>query len=99
MANLKIDLLNKINNEKYFKELELVRLAQDPNMNYEYKIEAMTNELAKIAILNAQLGGVEQYFQEPAPQQQPAPQPVAEPAPQVQQAPAGQVHQGQTHGE
>ena len=100
MANLKIDLLNKINNEKYFKELELVRLAGEPNMNYEFKIESMTKELAKIAILNAQLGGVEQYFQEPAPQpqgQQPAP--VAEPAPQVQQAPAQQVHQGQTHGE
>lgn len=93
MANLKLDLLNKINNKKYFEELELVRLAQDPNMNYEIKIDTMTAILANIAIYNAQLGGVEQYFKEPEPVQAQAP------APQVQQAPAGQVHQGQTHGE
>jgi len=99
MANLKLDLLNKINNKKYFQEMELVRLAQDPNMNYEIKIDSMTEILANIAILNAQLGGVENYFQEPAPVQQPAPAPQEAPAPQVQQAPATQVHQGQTHGE
>jgi hypothetical protein len=95
MANLKLDLLNKINNKKYFQEMELVRLAQDPNMNYEIKINTMTEILATIAILNAQVGGVEQYFQEPAP----APVQAQVPAPQVQQVPAGQVHQGQTHGE
>jgi hypothetical protein len=97
MANLKLDLLNKINNKKYFQEMELVRLAQDPNMNYEIKIDSMTEILANIAILNAQLGGVENYFQEPA--QAPTQAPTQAPAPQVQQAPAGQVHQGQTHGE
>jgi hypothetical protein len=95
MANLKLDLLNKINNKKYFQEMELVRLAQDPNMNYEIKINTMTEILATIAILNAQVGGVEQYFQEPAP----APVQAQVPSPQVQQVPAGQVHQGQTHGE
>ena len=99
MANLKIDLLNKINNKKYFEEMELVRLAQDPNMNYEIKIDSMSTILANIAILNAQLGGVEQYFQEPAQAPAPVPVPQEAPVPVPQEAPAQQVHQGQTHGE
>jgi len=93
MANLKLDLINKLNNDKYYEELELVRLAQDPNTNYKEKIDAMSYRLSQLAILNAQLGLVNQYFQEPAPQAAGAP---------VQGAPvqpAGQVHQGQTHGE
>ena len=95
MANLKLDLLNKINNEKYFDELELVRLAQEPNMNYREKIDLMQQLLENIAIANAELGLVAQYFpdQQPAPQQAPAPQAGAP------VAPAGQVHAGQTHGE
>lgn len=99
MANLKLDLLNKINNKKYFEEMELVRLAQDPNMNYEIKIDSMADILAKLAILNAQIGGVETYFKEPEPQQAPVQAPAPVEQPQVQQAPAAQVHQGQTHGE
>jgi len=106
MANLKLDLLSKINNKKYFEELELVRLAQDPNMNYEIKIDSMGTILANIAILNAQLGGVETYFQEPpqatspnAPAGQQAPQVAPQEVVPVQQAPVQQVHQGQTHGE
>jgi hypothetical protein len=91
MANLKLDLVNKLNNDKYYEELELVRLAQDPNTNYKEKIDAMSYRLGNLALLNAQIGLVGQYFQEPAPQ---APQ--GEP---VQEAPKGQVHQGQTHGE
>ncbi len=90
MANLRIDLQNKIGNEKYFSELELVRLAQDPNTNYKDKIDTMIFYLEKLAILNAQIALIEQYFQEP--------QAVAQ-SPVVQQ-PTGQViHQGQTHGE
>jgi len=88
MANLKLDLVNKLNNDKYYEELELVRLAQDPNTNYKEKIDAMSYRLQNLALLNAQIGLVGQYFQEPAPQGEP-----------VQEAPKGQVHQGQTHGE
>jgi len=88
MANLKLDLLNKLRNDKYYAELELVRLAQDPNMNYQEKINKMGSYLEKLSIQNAQMGLVEQYFQEP----------VAQPQ-VVQNAPTGQVHQGQTHGE
>lgn len=95
MANLKLDLLNKLRNDKYFEEIELVRLAEDPNTNYKQKIDSISNRLEKIAILNAELGLVEQYFQQPQPaQMQVAPEQVP-----VQGQPAGKVHQGQTHGE
>lgn len=99
MANLKLDLLNKLRNDKYYEELELVRLAQDPNTNYKEKIDAMAFRLANLAMANAQMGLVEQYFQEPpAPQQVPvAGQPVPQQVP-VQGQPV-KVHQGQTHGE
>ena len=54
----------------------------------------MKDKLNEIAVLNADLGLVEQYFQEPAA----APANVPQGAP-VQAAPAGIVHPGQTHGE
>jgi hypothetical protein len=90
MANLKLDLLNKLNNDKYFEEMELVRLAGDPNMNYKQKVEEMSWKLSSIALLNAQLGLVGQYFPE---------QPQVAPQAAPQTAPQGQVHQGQSHGE
>lgn len=95
MANLKLDLLNKLRNDKYYKEIELVRLAQEPNMNYERKIYEMDELLEEIALNNIKAGLIEQYFQEPA--GQPTGQLVGE----VQQTPppSGQVHPGQTHGE
>ena len=93
MANLKLDLLNKLNNDKFYEELELIRLAQEPNMNYKEKIDSMANRLQSLAVLNAQLGLVSQYFQDP-PAQQPVPAPESAPA-----QPQGQVHAGQTHGE
>jgi len=97
MANLKLDLINKLNNEKFYAELELVRLAQEPNMSYRTKIDSMNLELENLALTNAKLGLVEQYFQEPA--QQAAPAPAPEGQPQAAPAPAGKVHQGQSHGE
>lgn len=100
MANLKLDLVNKLNNEKYYEELELIRLAQEPNMNYKEKIDLMTENLAEIALLNAQVGLVNQYFQEPAAEgavpAQGAPQ--AE-VPQSAPAPEAKVQPGQSHGE
>jgi len=93
MANLKLDLVNKLNNDKFYAEIELVRLAQEPNMNYKEKIVLMEVELNTIALTNAKVGLIEQYFQEPAPKEQPVTQqPVtAQPSPQV--------HGGQSHGE
>jgi hypothetical protein len=87
MANLKLDLINKINNDKYFEELELVRLAQDANMNYREKVELMGISLETLALLEAKLGLIEKYFQEP----------VNTSAPQ--KAPVGQTFNGQSHGE
>ena len=106
MANLKLDLINNLNNEKYYAEIEFFRLAAEPNMNYKEKIGVMANQLEKVAILNAQLGLVETYLpeQQAAPQaqpQQPAPvaeAPVAE-APKAEEKPVAKVHQGQSHGE
>ncbi len=83
MANLKLDLVNKLNNDKFYTELELIRLAQDPAMNYKLKIEQMQEELAAIAVLNAEIGLIEQYF----PEQQAAPAPAQADAP-VAETPA-----------
>jgi hypothetical protein len=91
MADLKLDLLNKIRNDKYYAEIELVRLAQDPNTVYKDKINAMQSSLQEISILNAEMGLVEQYFKAPEQQQVAIGQPVNQPA--------GVVHQGQSHGE
>jgi len=91
MANLKLDLLNKLGNDKYYEEIELVRLAQDPDTNYKNKIDDMVLSLKNLAILNAQIGLIEQYFKEPV-----QPEQINN-----SQTPVGQtqVHQGQTHGE
>ena len=94
MANLKLDLLNKLNNDKFYEELELVRLAQEPNMNYKEKIDDMQYRLGAIALLNAQLGLVGQYFQEPV-----AAPATGAPAGAPPAQPAGVVHAGQTFGE
>ena len=105
MANLKLDLLNKLRNDKYYKELKLVRLAQDPVMDYEEKIELMNEVLGLIVELNNKMVLAEEYFKEsdqqpagaPPPAQPPAPtQPPAQP---VVEKPAGKVQPGQSHGE
>ena len=105
MADLKLDLLNKLKNDKYFAEIELVRLAQDPTMNYKRKINDMEEQLALISLLNTEMGLVEQYFQVPEgqtaggtqmPNLDPAAPTQGEPVPQ---APPAKVHPGQTHGE
>jgi hypothetical protein len=79
MANLKVDLINKINNQKYFQELELARLSNEANMNYEAKITEIETILGQLVILNAELGIIEQYYKEPEAQDQVlhAAQPVA----------------------
>lgn len=69
MANLKFDLQNKLRNDKFYEELELVRLAQDVNMNYRDKIENMSECLKTISLLNSQLSLCEQYFEQETKQQ------------------------------
>ena len=91
MVNLKLDLINKVKNDKYYDELELVRLGGDVTMNYKQKLDNMSHILHKIGNYNAQLDLIEYYFRE---QQQP---PIEEQRVATQQPPV--KHQGQTHGE
>ncbi len=103
MANLKLDLVNKLNNDKFYAEIELIRLAQDPAIKYSLKINEMQQQLSILAILNAEFGLIEQYFPEP---QAPAPAqadavPVAE-TPKAEakaEEPKTKGHQGQSHSE
>ena len=103
MPNLKLDLINRFTERKMLAELELVRLAQEPNMNYKSKLELMEEELDVLLNVDAKLALVNQYFQEPQQQQAPAPAPAPEAqqeqAPAPAPAPKGKVHQGQSHGE
>ena len=111
MANLKADLLNELRNQKYYAEMELLRLAQDPTMKYRAKIFDIDAQLAEIAVIDAKIGLANQYFQEP--QQQPVNVPDA-PAPEItenvpeqpsvvtqhaQPPVAAKPHAGQSHGE
>lgn len=87
MANLKQDLINNLGNEKYYNELELARLASDPNMNYREKVNTMTYLLKELASIDLSTQLIGKYFpdqdnisKEPQPEQ---PKP----------------HPGQTHGE
>ena len=91
MSAISLRMSSWLGTEKYYAELELGRLAADPNMNYELKITEMSFKLERIAVLNGQIGLANQYF----PEAQPAATPVATPPAQ----PAGVVHQGQTFGE
>jgi hypothetical protein len=94
MANLKQDLLNNLQNEKYYDELELARLAQDPNMNYKEKVDDMSVVLKNIADVDLATQLIGKYF----PEQQPAPAPE-QPAPEQPSPEQPQAHPGQSHGE
>lgn len=92
MANLKQDLLNNLGNDKYYTELELGRLAAEPNITYKVKVDEMTELLKHIAELDLATQLIGKYFPD---QQQPsadAPQPAPE-------QPQQQTHPGQSHGE
>lgn len=99
MADLKNDLLNKLTNDKMYEELELIRLSEDPNMNYREKIYSIDLVLGNIAMINAKIGGVQQYYTPPQVQQPVSPEPNTVTPPVAGQAPMQIVHQGQTHGE
>ena len=63
MTRLKYDLINKLNNDKYLEEVELVRLYEQP-INYKQKLEEIDAVLGNIALINIKLGLVEHYFRE-----------------------------------
>lgn len=66
MGHLKFDLINKLSNDKYLEEVELVRL-NDESMNYKQKLEEVDKVLTNIALINIKLGLVEHYFREEHP--------------------------------
>ena len=89
MADLKLDLINKVNNDKYFAEVELVRLAGEPNINYKNKIDDMSRLLDEIALANIKIQLIENdyYKQQMAQNVNAMPQQ------------GSVIHSGQTHGE
>lgn len=64
MGDIRVDIVNKLSNDKYFEELELVRLSKDTTINYKKKIKLMDKTLTNIALINIKLGLIEQYFRE-----------------------------------
>jgi hypothetical protein len=66
-VNLKVDLINQLGTKKFYAEIELGRLAGDPNMNYKEKIDLMECKLGEIALVNGEMALAQQYFPDPAP--------------------------------
>ena len=115
MANLKADLLNELRNQKYYSEMELLRLAQDPTMKYRDKVLDIDEVLGEVALINQKLALAEAYFQNPeqpveqppvdvpqAPQEGPTPemlQDVPDKQPVPEQQVVNQPLPGQSHGE
>ena len=95
MANLKQDLLNNLGSDKYYAELELGRLAAEPNMNYKVKVEEMTFLLKKIAEYDLATQLVGKYF----PEQQPAADQPTPEKPQSSTPEQPKTHPGHSHGE
>lgn len=92
MANLKQDLLNNLGNEKYYDELELGRLASDPNMVYKEKVDEMTILLKELASIDLATQLIGKYFQEEDTN-------AGQPTQQGEQPQQPKPHPGQTHSE
>jgi hypothetical protein len=71
--NLKQDLLNKFNTQKYLAELELSRIAQSENMGYKIKLDTIQDILDELILINTRISMVGQYFLEQTPQKQSTP--------------------------
>jgi hypothetical protein len=95
-VNLKVDLINQLGNEKFYAELELGRLAADPNMNYKLKIDLMEAKLKEITLLNGEMALAQSYFPDPAPAPAVSDQVTTENPPVQSKT---QPLPGQTHGE
>ena len=85
--NLKTDLQQNIENERYYTEHELVRVANDMTIPYSDRIIALGDLLEKLAINSAKKELVEVYFKEKKDEEQPPmpqdenPEPVKAPEP------------------
>jgi len=100
MANLKKDLLNNLGNDKYYAELELARLAQDPNMVYRDKVNEMSYLLKELAAIDLSTQLIGKYFpdEQQVTDQSGMEQGQSKPQPQPQPD-QPKPHPGQSHGE
>jgi hypothetical protein len=64
MANLKQDLKNELNNQKYYKEQQLSRLYADTTTDYEVLVIKVLDVLEDIVLIDAKAQMVEFYFKE-----------------------------------
>ena len=64
MNELKIDLLNKFYQQKYFAELEIVRLSGVENqLNYAVVINKITKQLDKLNKINARIDLIKKLYE------------------------------------
>lgn len=61
---LKNDLVNELNNSKYYAERELERINQDTSMNYHDRVLMMSETLKRIASIDLALQLQNRYFVE-----------------------------------
>ena len=95
MTNLKIDLLNELRNKKYYAEIELRRLAEQPlQMKYNDKLELIQEQLNVISTLESSIQLVEKIFVSPQSVQN-----VESDKPNNVVENASIPHVGQSHGE
>lgn len=92
MANIKTDLLQQVEQDRYFAEMDLIALVSNQTLSYKDKLEQIGEVIEKIALINSRKGIIEQYFQE-APQGEGEPQgdPQTEEAPEAGVPSAGEV--------
>ena len=93
-VNLRADLLGELRSQKYFAEIELVRISSDGGMNYKTKIQRLDKILSNIVIIEQKIMLAERYYPQPQPEQV-----VETPQEQVVETPQPLVQQGQSHKE
>lgn len=59
---IKNDLIDKISKEKYYYEQDLIRFAENDTMKYADVIDEIDSVLEKIALCNAKIQLIKQYF-------------------------------------
>lgn len=59
---IKIDLLNKLNNDLYLAELEFERLSKAENINYSIQLSKIETILEDIIMIKTKISAVNNYF-------------------------------------
>lgn len=64
LSVIKIDLLNKLNNDLYLAELELDRIANHNNINYAIQLSKIERVLENIILTKTKISALNNYFKE-----------------------------------